>query len=194
MFEFDQPIAWTTFCDDIRQEVGGKLSYIGIYTGVMNVPSFPLALPKFAFSVHFIEPKQMAENRVEPIKVNIYLPGEELPTVSGEIPSIKDMPHPPRPSIDDDPGANQIVLGNAIFMIAPLLLQRPGRIRVRCEYPGDGGGLMRAGSLAVDLQAQTVTAATSPSQPSEQSLLAVAEVSSQPEPSRPARPTRRRRT
>lgn len=29
------------FCDDVRQEVNGKLIAIGIYSGGINVPSFP---------------------------------------------------------------------------------------------------------------------------------------------------------
>ena len=34
------------FCDDIRQEVGNKLSLMGIYNGSMVVPSFPYELPR----------------------------------------------------------------------------------------------------------------------------------------------------
>lgn len=34
------------FCDDIRQEVGNKLSYIGCYQGELFVPMAPVALPK----------------------------------------------------------------------------------------------------------------------------------------------------
>ena len=35
------------FCDDIRQEVGNKISYIGCYVGQMIVSQFPIVLPKF---------------------------------------------------------------------------------------------------------------------------------------------------
>ena len=34
------------FCDDIRQEVGNKLSFIGCYQGELFVPMAPIALPK----------------------------------------------------------------------------------------------------------------------------------------------------
>lgn len=34
------------FCDDIRQEVGNKLSFIGCYQGELFVPMAPVALPK----------------------------------------------------------------------------------------------------------------------------------------------------
>lgn len=34
------------FCDDIRQEIGNKLSYMGCYQGELFVPMAPIALPK----------------------------------------------------------------------------------------------------------------------------------------------------
>lgn len=37
---------WVIFCDDIRQEVGNKLSLMGIYGANLVVPSFPTVLPK----------------------------------------------------------------------------------------------------------------------------------------------------
>jgi hypothetical protein len=37
---------WATFCDDVRQEVGNKLSYLGIYGANLVVPSFPTTLVK----------------------------------------------------------------------------------------------------------------------------------------------------
>ena len=37
---------WTIFCDDVRQELGGKLSYMGIYGPQLIVPSYPAMLQK----------------------------------------------------------------------------------------------------------------------------------------------------
>lgn len=37
---------WVTFCDDVRQEVGNKLSIMGIYGANLIVPSYPTVLPK----------------------------------------------------------------------------------------------------------------------------------------------------
>lgn len=36
----------TVFCDDVRHEIGGKVTYVGIYGGTMFVNSFPAELPK----------------------------------------------------------------------------------------------------------------------------------------------------
>ncbi len=44
---------WATFCDDVRQEVGNKVSYLGIYGPNLIVPAFPTTLVKLCcvFSV-----------------------------------------------------------------------------------------------------------------------------------------------
>lgn len=41
-----EPFMWSTFCDDVRQEVGNKLSYLGIYGPNLVVPVFPTTLVK----------------------------------------------------------------------------------------------------------------------------------------------------
>lgn len=46
----------TLFCDDIRHEINGKLSYIGVYSGELFVPAFPATLPKFCVSVKVVTP------------------------------------------------------------------------------------------------------------------------------------------
>lgn len=46
----------TVFCDDIRQEIGGKLSYIGVYTGGLFVPQFPITLPKLCLAMSVVTP------------------------------------------------------------------------------------------------------------------------------------------
>ncbi len=44
------------FCDDIRHEINGKLSYIGVYSGTLFVPVFPVTLPKLCISVKIVTP------------------------------------------------------------------------------------------------------------------------------------------
>lgn len=46
----------TLFCDDIRHEVGGKLSFIGVYSGGLFVPAFPVTLAKLCLSVKIVTP------------------------------------------------------------------------------------------------------------------------------------------
>jgi hypothetical protein len=52
--------AFTLFCDDLRQEAGGKLSAMGIYQGVMAIPADAVLLPKLvAWSVFKLPVSQM---------------------------------------------------------------------------------------------------------------------------------------
>jgi len=44
----------TMFCDDIRHELGGKLSFIGVYSSKLFVPAFPATLPKLCLLVKIV--------------------------------------------------------------------------------------------------------------------------------------------
>ena len=44
------------YCDDIRHEVSGKVSYIGVYAGEMIIPHFPATLPKLCVSTRIVTP------------------------------------------------------------------------------------------------------------------------------------------
>ncbi len=46
------------FCDDIRQEIGNKLSYVGCYQGELFVPMTPIALPKLCVFASVWTPKE----------------------------------------------------------------------------------------------------------------------------------------
>ncbi len=41
-----EPFMMAIFCDDVRQEVGNKLSYLGVYGPNLIVPAFPTTLIK----------------------------------------------------------------------------------------------------------------------------------------------------
>jgi hypothetical protein len=45
-------LAYTLFCDDVRLEVGNKLSYMGVFQNIV-VPNFPVWLPKLAVVNHW---------------------------------------------------------------------------------------------------------------------------------------------
>jgi hypothetical protein len=48
-----EPFMWATYCDDVRQEAGNKVSYMGVYGPNLIVQSFPTTLLKLCcvFSV-----------------------------------------------------------------------------------------------------------------------------------------------
>ena len=45
-------LVYTLFCDDVRLEVGNKLSYMGVFQSMM-VPQLPVWLPKLAVVNHW---------------------------------------------------------------------------------------------------------------------------------------------
>ncbi len=47
-----------TYCDDIRNEVGNKLSLMGCYQGDLLVQSFPAMLPKLCVFASIVTPKE----------------------------------------------------------------------------------------------------------------------------------------
>lgn len=55
----DRRFLTAIFCDDIRQEVGSKLSFMGCYHGELIVPMSPVALPKLCLYATIWTPKDM---------------------------------------------------------------------------------------------------------------------------------------
>lgn len=52
------------FCDDIRQEAGGKLSFMGVYAQKMLLPKFPARLMKLCVHIDFCGPMGEFPNSV----------------------------------------------------------------------------------------------------------------------------------
>lgn len=66
--------AYCHFCDDIRLEVGSKVSMMGIYNGELHVAAMPVFLPKLCVAVFCTTE---FENRFKEIKIRI-TSGESL--------------------------------------------------------------------------------------------------------------------
>lgn len=60
-----EPHGIAIYCDDIRPEIGGKYSLIGVYTGNMNIAGqAPTILPKFGVHIIFFIPAAMKPESV----------------------------------------------------------------------------------------------------------------------------------
>jgi len=151
MFDFSEPIGFTIFCDDIRDEVGGKTSLIGTYQSVMVIHApFPATLPKFGFHIEILESAELAMERDFPIEISIYLPGddEDKPSLSGTLPA---DPDGAKATLDNLPwrptGMRPLIAHVTLNWIAsPFPLKEPGAIRVLAKYKSD---IIRCGSLQV---------------------------------------------
>lgn len=127
------PYGYTIFCDDVRQEMGGKVSHMGIYRGqlIINAP-LPVTLPKFAFVIHYSE---RPGESTEPVTIHIYMPGdaEDAPTATTELPIEDARSKAPEP---DTPDSDPLLSVIWYLVLAPFELKSEGRIRVRA-YRGD---------------------------------------------------------
>ena len=82
---------YSIFCDDIRSEAGGKLSFIGCYNAVMmTAQKFPLMLPKFCIHFHVFSP---ATQPYTSVTARCYVPGEQEPIAEEpiEVPGLLDQ-------------------------------------------------------------------------------------------------------
>ena len=129
---------YTIFCDDVRFEVGDKISLIGVYHAVMLIPGeFPFTVPKFTMAVRYVERIGACS---EEVRLRVFMPGdaEDRPTVDGKIEIEEQREIAIRamkkiPNKDEPP--EYIHIGSNI-VLAPLVLQKPGLIRVRA-FCGD---------------------------------------------------------
>lgn len=108
------------YCDDIRQEINGKLSLIGVYSSILYASSFPIVLPTFGMVVRLISPIHQVPTDLQII---IYKGDEVLkhlkpdPTVF----QLKDG------EIADDAGIYSI---QANLTFSPLPIEEPCKLRV----------------------------------------------------------------
>ena len=63
-----RPWLFVTWCDDIRQEVGNKPSFMGVYTGGLVVPLLPIVLPKLCAHAQIYLP---AAERAKSLKIRV---------------------------------------------------------------------------------------------------------------------------
>lgn len=140
------PYGITIFCDDIRFEMAGKYSLIGVYNDVMyiNVP-FPAILPKFAMSVMIRFP--FKQRQIKTFELRIYWPGNE----DDEKPDICQIVQPEEQedhissSLKDSDTIVKHWGGHLVF--APLKLKTTGRIKVRAVVNGE---VIKLGTLRVE--------------------------------------------
>jgi hypothetical protein len=137
------PLMWTIVCDDVRREVGGKLSYMGIYSGSVVVPGFPAKLAKLCFvlslRVDATEPPKKVVFRVmrdDSVLVAGDLSPEQLATVQAQMIATAgdaafEQPH---------------FTFTMVCEIAPFELSEPCKLKMRADTDR---GEVRGGTLPV---------------------------------------------
>jgi hypothetical protein len=141
---------YSIFCDDIRSEAGGKLSFIGCYNGVIFISGrFPLMLPKLCVHTHIFSP---ATQPFGPIAVRCYLPGDDKPSFEEpiETPEQQDQAQLVA-NLKTDTGAPLFIVAATSLIFTPLELRSAGLMRVRAVV--EAGEEIRLGSLRIECAA-----------------------------------------
>lgn len=140
------------FCDDIRQETGNKVSFMGCYQGELFVPLMPLALPKLCVYV------TISTLVARPLKaLTIRVDQRETKLVTIEIPS-EDLARLAPPPQED---ATRILV-NAIVILSPFAITEPSEIRV-VVITEDGE--MLGPRLRIKVMPQAEVAVAAPAEP-----------------------------
>lgn len=124
---------YTIFCDDIRQEIGGKLSFMGVYNAVL-IPSapFPVTLAKLcaAVSIRFYTDEPLPSKA----QLKVFIPGQDAPSLVADLP----LPDQPIPAlVQQSETLGNFWSLNLNIVIAPLEIKEEGILRIRAFIDGD---------------------------------------------------------
>ena len=140
------PFGYTVFCDNIREEVGGKHSFMGVYINSLLVHGeFPAALQTFGMAVYYYEAPGESE---EPVVLRVFMPGTEgdAAAIETELPVDVTRKAGLPPDYVAKPGENPLVLTQVMIQMAPLVFKEPGLIKVRAYR---GKLEVRLGTLSI---------------------------------------------
>jgi hypothetical protein len=141
---------YSIFCDDIRNEPGGKLSFIGCYNGVIFISgAFPLVLPRLCVHTHIVSP---ASRPFSSITVRCYLPGDEHPAAEEPIETPRQQDQAELVGqMKPEAGAPLYIVAATSLIFTPLELRAAGLMRIRAVV--DAEQEVRLGSLRIEAQA-----------------------------------------
>lgn len=117
---------YATYCDDVRLEINGKTSLIGVYADAMYVHSFPASLMKLCIVVNAVT---AASNPFKGFKITAVY--NDAPIAEMEVPAeqlqeeIAKAPTAPIKNVQ------------AQMLFAPLLLDKPGVLKILFESEGE---------------------------------------------------------
>lgn len=129
--------AWTIVCDDVRNEIGNKVSYMGIYQSELIVSEFPATLAKLCFVVRA---RTEARNPFKKVAIKLIRDDEEV-LAESEI-DVATISAPPASA-----GGPEIwVEANMIVAFAPFQLPGPCKISARVITESEE---LRAGTIRI---------------------------------------------
>jgi hypothetical protein len=116
----------TIFCDDIRHEIDGKISYIGAYNGVLFVSNFPATLPKLCLSVIALTPSGKPFTK---LKMRVLHNDAEMFTGELDENQLSEITG----SISANGSEDAWLSLQSFVVFSPFTIEAPGKIRVLVE-------------------------------------------------------------
>jgi hypothetical protein len=150
--EQDRNKAWgfTLFGDDLRLEVGGKMSLMGLYQADLFFPSnitFPVTVPKFCMLIMYYETRDAITDDIT-FKITF---GPENATLIEFLILRKELNDSRAEQIfpeDTTPEDKERIFHSRIPVgLSPFSISGLGRLRVRAHY--SDGSILKLGSIAV---------------------------------------------
>lgn len=128
------------YCDDIRHEINGKISYVGVYHGKLLVPSVPVVVPKLCVAIFAVT---SANEPFKKFSLKILKNDEKL--VEQEISSEQLNQASDVSGSTTNDKQDKIQVLNFLFQFSPFPIESNMRLRVRADT--DKGELKAPGLI-----------------------------------------------
>lgn len=132
---------WAVVCDDVRQEIGNKLSCMGIYGGEMFVSALPLVLPKLCVVLHT---RTLASEPFESLVLRILKDDSELARL--EVPNDQLTAMKARANSFADEAYLEVA---SIIQFSPFVIEQACILRFRADTEHE---TIKGGSLSIKQQ------------------------------------------
>ncbi|WP_306153431.1 hypothetical protein [Roseovarius sp. MMSF_3281] len=142
-----EPYGITTFCDDIRHEINGKLTLVGCYASSLNFNGPPPGiLPTFAALINLRVPTNIQFEKIS-LRVIKTEGDEETTILEAEIENSEDHNEPSPASVAGSKEDGKVLLMAFPCQWTPMNFSKPGQIKVRAYLDDDRE--VRLGALSV---------------------------------------------
>ncbi|MCM8742381.1 DUF6941 family protein [Pseudomonas koreensis] len=122
--------AYSIFCDDIRNEVNGKISLMGIFGNLMYLPEFPAVLPKLCAVLTVNTSK---DRPLQSVSFRGIMDENVIFEMALDAGQIEQMRQQGAGLIDDPKGFE----AKAMIVLSPLHLAAPTKIKVSIVADGE---------------------------------------------------------
>lgn len=142
-----EPYGITTFCDDIRHEINGKLTLVGCYASSLNFNGPPPGrLPTFAALINLRVPTHIQFEKIS-LRVIKVEGSEETIILEAEVENSKELSEVPPENTLDSQGEGKVVLMAFPCQWTPMKFSKAGQVKVRAYLDNDRE--VRLGTLSV---------------------------------------------